>query len=151
MHRFRIMGFGLLALTAFVAWGDEIPPRSAMPLSAVLKSLTDAGYDDVTEVSFDDGLWEVEALRRGESLGLRIHPDSGKVLREYSDEPHPELSSKLQPLSSIIRRLEKAGFTPIKKVEYESGVWEVEALHGRDLRELIVDTDGKIIRNRRED
>jgi hypothetical protein len=151
MQRYWMMALVLSPLAASVAWSDEIPPRSAMPLSAVLKSLTKAGYEAVTEVSFDDGLWEVEVLQRGEPLGLRVHPDTAQVLRKYPDEPHPRLSAEQPSLAFIARRLEKAGYTPIKKAEFESGTWEVEALRGRDLRELIVDANGKIIRDQRED
>src|SRR5262245_45628946 len=78
---------------------DEIPPSSAKQLSLVLESVVNSGYESVTEVSFDDGRWEIEATKNRMPVGLRVDPQSGKVVHEYPDEPHPKLPANAKPLS----------------------------------------------------
>jgi hypothetical protein len=132
-------------LVAALFGGDDIPQRTDKSLSAVLNSVAKAGYESITEVSYDDGQWEVEALKNNEPVGLRIDPQSGKVLREHRDEPHPRLPAKLQALPALVGRLEKDGYHPIKKAEFHVTGWEIEALHDGSWRELILDTQGKIV------
>jgi len=53
---------------------DEEPPANAKPLSTVIKSLEDRGMKTITEVSFDDGKWEIE-----------VHQADGKEVTVYVD------------------------------------------------------------------
>lgn len=139
-----------LVLAPLTASGDT-PPRSSKSLSSILEAVMDAGYTDVTEVSFDDGRWEIECLKGRKSVGLAVNPQSGKVVTEYADEPHPQLPAQGEPLLAIVRRLEKDGYTPIKKVDFEVNGWEVEALHDSTWRELTLATDGKILTDQLDD
>jgi hypothetical protein len=50
-----------------------------------------------------------------------------------------------------VRRLERDGYSPVKKAELELAGWEVEALHNGQWRELIVRLDGKIVSDQPED
>lgn len=142
----------LLALVAapLVASGDT-PPNSSKSLSSILEGVLDSGYTDVTEISFDDGRWEIECLKGRKSVGLAVNPQSGKIVTEYADEPHPKLPAKSKSLLNIIHRLEKSGYTPIKKAEFEVNGWEVEAMHDSTWRELTLDTDGEILTDRLDD
>ena len=43
------------------------------------------------------------------------------------------------PLSEIVRTLEDSGYAPIVEIEFEDGVWEVEALHQGVIVEVAID------------
>jgi hypothetical protein len=123
---------------------DEIPPHSAQQLSLVLESIVKSGYESVTEVSFDEGLWELEATKGQKSVGLRVDPHSGQVVREYADEPHAKLPASAKPLSEIARIVEQAGYSPIRKIDFERGAWEVDAQQNGVWREFHVSVNGTI-------
>lgn len=54
-------------------------------------------------------------------------------------------------LSKIIEKLEQQGFAPIVDVEFDDGVWEIDAYRGKEKRELHVDPKtGKILRDRED-
>jgi hypothetical protein len=116
-----------------------------------LNAVTNAGYASVTEVSYDDGQWEVEAIHDGQPIGLRIDPRSAKILNEHPDEPHPQVPDAAKPLIKIVRQLEQKGYSPVKKAELELAGWEVEALHNGQWRDLLVGLDGKILSDRLDD
>ena len=63
---------------------DDIPPADALSLLEILKKVEEAGYT-VTEVEFDDGKWEVEAIRQVE---LNVHPKTGAIeqLKDEEDD-----------------------------------------------------------------
>ncbi len=42
-------------------------------------------------------------------------------------------------LSEIVRTLEDSGYAPIVEIEFEGGVWEVEALHQGAIVEVAID------------
>jgi hypothetical protein len=136
--------FCLLVVGIGYAHGDT-PPVSDVGLSDVLKMVEKAGYDAVTEVSFDDGRWEVEALKDKQPVELKIDPVSLKVIDERPDESHHPLKEGSTPLSAIVDRLQKAGFNRLRKAEFEVTGWEVEAFHDASWRELMLSIDGEIL------
>ncbi|MDE2184185.1 MAG: PepSY domain-containing protein [Alphaproteobacteria bacterium] len=76
-----------LSLSTFGAhadwFKDETPPANAKPLSVIIKALEDQGYKTITEVSFDDGKWEVEIQQaNGKEIEFAIDPVTGKMTRE---------------------------------------------------------------------
>ena len=62
---------------------DEAPPPNAKPLSGVIKMLEDRGMKTITEVSFDDGKWEIE-----------VHQAGGKEINVYVDAMSGQIASK---------------------------------------------------------
>jgi hypothetical protein len=64
--------------------GVEIPPEGSLPLSEIVASIEMAGHTAITEVEFEDGVWEVDFMVGGEAYELEIDPMTGEVL---SDEP----------------------------------------------------------------
>ena len=63
----------------------EVPPEGALPLSAIIANFEIAGHTSVTEVEFENGVWEVEFVVGDEEYELEIDPMTGEAL---SDEPH---------------------------------------------------------------
>lgn len=58
---------------------DEIPPTDARPLSAIIRSVEARGSGTITEVEFDDGVWEVDLRRDGKKTRLIIDPVTGEI------------------------------------------------------------------------
>lgn len=70
---------------ASMALAGDAPPADAKPLSEVIKSLEDEGYERIYDVSFDDNVWEVEAYRGDQKRDLEVDPQSGEVLSDRED------------------------------------------------------------------
>lgn len=59
---------------------DEAPPANAKPLSEIIKALEDQGYKQITEIAFDDGVWEIEVRQAdGTEVELKADPVSGDI------------------------------------------------------------------------
>ncbi len=57
-----------------------------------------------------------------------------------------------QPLSAIVLALEQRGFGPIVEIEFDDGLWEVEAFEDGRKRRLKIDpVSGRIASDRPED
>jgi len=120
-------------------------PAGAMPLSAVLKAVENAGYAPVAEAEFEKDHWEVKAYLNGQLHQLKVGLTTGEIL----PNPPPTLE---RPLSAVIKGLEDQGYSPILDVERGAGgsetgaAWEVEAYKGNSEVTLTVEAaSGKII------
>ena len=143
---------GLTCIACGLAGADAPPPPGSVPLATILQTIERSGYQAVTEVSFDDGEWEVEAMKEASPVGLRIVPSTGEIRSVHPDEPHPAIPDRAKPLTDLLKSLEGAGYTGITKMELESGGWEVECLKEGLPRELLVDTVlGKVLSDRADD
>ncbi|GIL21301.1 MAG: PepSY domain-containing protein [Candidatus Jettenia sp.] len=60
---------------------DELPPANTKPLSAIVQSLEDRNQGVITNVEFDEGLWEVELREDGRKIKLYIDPKTGETRR----------------------------------------------------------------------
>ena len=76
----------MLVLAANQAMAGERPPADAVSLSEVVKSLEEKGYSPVTEVSMDNGVWEVEAYKDGQEHELKVNPKDGQVLSDRLED-----------------------------------------------------------------
>ena len=143
---------GLTCITCGLAAADAPPPPGSVPLTTILQTIGRGGYQAVTEVSFDDGEWEVEAMKEKSPVGLRIVPSSGEIRSVHPDEPHPAIPDRAMPLTDLLKSLDTAGYTGITKLELEHGGWEVECLKGGLPRELLLDpVSGKVLYDRADD
>ena len=57
---------------------EEIPPPNSKPLSTIVQAIEASGAGSITEVEFDDGVWEVDLRKDGRKTKLRIDPMTGK-------------------------------------------------------------------------
>jgi hypothetical protein len=144
MNRLGI-GAALLSVVSLSFAGEDVPPAGAAALASVIAAVQQAGCEAVTEISFDDGHWEVEALRGGKPVGLRMNAATRKILSEYADEPHPKLPAGGKSAQQIAQGLEQAGYSLLRKLEFETTGWEAEAQRGGQWRELILDLDGQLV------
>ncbi len=74
----------LLSATQIIA--GEKPPVDAAPLSEIIKSLEVKGYSPISEVSVDDGVWEVEVYKDGQERELKVNPVSGQIISDRLDD-----------------------------------------------------------------
>ena len=75
-----------LLLSATLVLAGEKPPVGAVPLSEIAKSLEGKGYSPITEISIDDGVWEVEAYKEGQERELKVNPVNGDIISDRLDD-----------------------------------------------------------------
>lgn len=75
------LSLATLPLCAHAHWfRDEEPPANAKPLSEVIKAVEAQGEGRITEVEFDDGMWEIEVHRPdGKEANLKVDAVSGQI------------------------------------------------------------------------
>lgn len=56
---------------------SDVPPTDAKPLAEILRSVEAGGSGAITEVEFDDGVWEVEVYQNKRKQKLYIDPATG--------------------------------------------------------------------------
>lgn len=116
---------------------------SGLASSEILQRVEQAGFSDVRDLEFDDGLWEVKARDRdGRRVELLVDPVTGEII-------DPRSVSALSA-DQIRSRLEAQGYTRVHDIEYDDGRWEVEATNPRgEPVDLKLDPrDGRILREK---
>lgn len=76
----------LFTLGISQVFAGERPPEDAKPLTEIIETLETQGYTLITEISMDDGVWEVEAYKNDEERELRVDPLTGKILSDRKDK-----------------------------------------------------------------
>ncbi len=67
--------------------GATAPSTHRLSAAEVVHELQRSGYTRITDLEFDDGVWEADATNgRGQRVDLIIHPETGAVLREKLDD-----------------------------------------------------------------
>jgi hypothetical protein len=135
----------LLCLASGFVLAGEYPDQDAKPLSEVLAAAESRGINDISEVSFDDGVWEIEGYREGKAVEVHLHPYFLSVLAEHPEEPPSRPHHSLRA-SEIAQRLEKAGYIPISELEWKHTHWTAECLTPQGEREVTVTADAEEIR-----
>lgn len=139
----------LAALTA--APGDEAK-KEPLPMIKVVELLEKGGYGPFTELSMDDGAWEVEVYKGDVPYELRVDPKSGEVLSEHRDDSEPRPPQDAKPLSEILKLLAKAGFENVDDISFERRYWELEVQRQDGEHEIHVDPkSGEVVSDRIDD
>jgi uncharacterized membrane protein YkoI len=150
-----LMGFSLVFASVAampLASADERPPADGTPLFELLEILDEKGYGPVIEVSFDDGVWEVEVYKGDAALEVSVDPAKGEIISEHRDDGDPKPPTDAMPLAKVIAALERAGYTDLNDISFERRSWEVEATRDNQKIELRVDAkDGRVISDRVDD
>ena len=61
---------------------DRLPPADAKPLSGIVASLEQQKLGNITEIDFDDRLWEIDVLpEEGRRIELYVDPMTGAIVR----------------------------------------------------------------------
>lgn len=97
---------------------------TAQPVSGAadaLDRLKAAGYADVRDVEFDDGLWEAEVRGRdGRWHDVAVDPATGEVMDDRGGR-------SLLSARDVVARLTAAGYTDVHDLDLDDAVWEADA------------------------
>lgn len=112
------------------------PAAGATLTQAQVKTAIEAkGYTNVNDIEFDDGMWEADATSAdGNRVDLRFDAASGTV---YPDTAVAELTE-----NDIRARLAAAGYTEVRDVKFDDGLWKAEGRKGSEPR-MELKLDGK--------
>ncbi len=138
IHRhFRI---ALLAAAATVAGTGLAQAQDALTAPQVRAQLEAQGYTKVHDIKFDDGMWEADATSaNGKRVDVRLDPATGTI--------YPETSVSQLSEADIRAQLSTAGYTNVKDVKFDDGLWKAEATdaNGQKLELRLDPTNGKVI------
>lgn len=124
----------------------------AAQVAAKLQSL---GYAQVEDLEFDDGFWEAEVRDTNRrKLELVLHPVSLEVLHQSGQPSHDgDTPAAILSAAETTQRLHQAGYTHVRDLELDDGVWEADAISAQGFRvELKIHPEtGAVLREKRDD
>lgn len=129
-----------IAIAYAVDADGQSPRREEVSLITIVKKLEMAGYGPFTELSIDDGNWEIEVRKQNESVELLVDPVNGEILSEHRDDSETAPPASAMPLSKLLQSLaDNAGYKEFDDVSFERRYWEIEAFKDGQKMELLVD------------
>lgn len=135
MNLFPTTLFAVLTLASGAAAAAATGPAEA---TATLRA---AGYAEVRDLEFEDGLWEAE-VRRANGLWGEVAVDaaSGEVFDALSARP-------LIDADAVLAAIARAGYRDVHDLDREGALWDAEAVDSAGARvELrISGYDGRIV------
>lgn len=127
----------------------QLPSLAADPMGPkqVIFLLQQAGYREIRDIEFDDGLWEAEVRRPyGRWEEISIEPDTGEIhdLRGQREA---------MPMRKLLETLEGQGYRDFTDIDRDAGVWNIEATdtHGRRMELKVSGHDGRVLDSRFDD
>lgn len=120
-------------------------PENALSQDMIMQDIAAAGYRDVEDLQFRNGLWVAKARDgAGNSTRIMIAPVTGHVYTQ--DEP-----SRLDK-DEIEARLTAQGYEDIDDLDFDDGIWRAEARDstGQDVDLIIDPTDGTVIASKQD-
>jgi uncharacterized membrane protein YkoI len=115
--------------------------QAASPLTEtdVRQLLTTAGYTEVNDVKFKEGVWTADGKSAdGNHVEVKVDA-SGKII--------PDAKVANITKDQIIVKMQDAGYTKVHDVDFEGGVWKAEAVdsNGKDVEVKLDPNDGHIL------
>jgi hypothetical protein len=131
---------GTAALALAIAAGLAVAQTTAATHHDITARLTAAGYTDVRELEFDDGLWEADVQRADGSRGEVAIDGDGNVLDARSGTP-------MLDAPALIAALERAGYRDVRDIDRDGAVVDAEATNAAGKRmELRINAfDGSVL------
>lgn len=141
---------GLALGTIVVVQPSHATPQAttqAQPLGIgeIESAITRAGYSNVRKLKLDDGVWEAKAQDANHRrVKLSVDRFTGKV---YPDDVRPQVSAH-----EVEARLAAAGYHDIHDIEFDDGLWSVDARNsaGQKVDIKVAPDDGHIIEVHRD-
>lgn len=147
------MMLGALALALSLAAGTTVAQDAAqasatdaMTSPQVRAALTEAGYTDIDDLEFEDGVWKADVTdAAGSRIDVRMDPATGRI---YPDNAGATSLGE----ADIRASLTAGGYTRIDDVEFDDGIWQAEADNAQGQRmDLKIDPqDGRVISETRD-
>lgn len=107
----------------------------------ITDTLRAAGYNEVRELEYDDGLWEAEVRRANGLWGdVSIDPANGEVFDSASTRP-------LIDMPQVLAAIEGAGYRQVHDLDRDGALWDAEAYdaQGQRVELRISGYDGRIV------
>jgi uncharacterized membrane protein YkoI len=142
MHlRNKLLALSLALAFGGTAFAQAAPPNTGSPLTEadVRALLANEGYTEVNDVEFKEGVWTADG-KSADGNHVEVKVDAaGKIVPDQ----HVAKISKDQ----IIIKAQEAGYKNVHDVDFEGGVWKVEAetADGTDVELKMDPDDGHIM------
>ena len=131
----------LMTLTLALAGLSTAAFAASTGPAEITDTLRTAGYHEVRELEYDDGLWEAEVRRANGLWGeVAIDPATGEVFDAASTRP-------LIELPQVLASVERAGYTQVHDIDRDGALWDADALdaQGQRVELRISGYDGRIL------
>jgi uncharacterized membrane protein YkoI len=142
-----------ICLTSASKGQAPVNAPAAKPLLEIVEQLEQEGYGPFSEISKDDGYWEIEVSRDGVAYELTVSPETGKVVAQHRDDPERLPPKEAMPLSKLLKSILKdTNYRSIDEVSFERRYWEIEVFQSNEKHEIHVDpVTAKVIADRVDD
>jgi hypothetical protein len=130
--------------TTVTTWTSQ-PPSGALSEDAIKTAIANAGYKEVKDLQFKDGVWRTQARGGNKQwVKLEVGPVNGKVYPAGAP-------SKLNE-NEVNAKLASAGFQNVKHIKFEDGLWsaDAETRRGNDVNLLVDPDDGSVVARSRD-
>ena len=139
--RNQLLAFALALAVSGSAFAQAAPANtgSALTEADVRALLANAGYTEVNDVEFKEGVWTADGKSAdGNHIEVKVGND-GKIL--------PDKAVATISKDEIIIKAQEAGYKNVHDVDFEGGVWKVEAemADGTDVELKMDPNDGRIL------
>jgi hypothetical protein len=142
MHiRNQILAMAIALAMAGTAGAQAVAPNtgSALTEADVRALLANQGYTEVNDVEFKEGVWTADGKSAdGNHVEVKVD-NTGKVI--------PDANVATITKDQIIIKAQEAGYKNVHDVDFEGGVWKVEAetAAGVDVELKMDPNDGHIM------
>ena len=137
----QILALAITLAFAGSAWSQAVAPNtgSALTEADVRALLANQGYTEVNDVEFKEGVWTADGKSAdGNHVEVKLD-NTGKVI--------PDTGVATITKDQIIIKAQEAGYKNVHDVDFEGGVWKVEAetADGTDVELKMDPNDGHIM------
>lgn len=115
-------------------------PAGALSESAIKADIANAGYQEVKDLKFKDGVWQAKARGGNDKwVHIKVGPTTGKVYE--ADAP-----SRLNK-DEIKAKLTAQGYQDVDDVDFDDGLWSADAKdpQGKKVDLLVDPNDGSVV------
>ncbi len=115
-------------------------PAGALSESAIKADIANAGYQEVKDLEFKDGVWQAKARGGNDKWAhIKVGPTTGKVYE--ADAP-----SRLNE-DEIKAKLTAQGYQDVDDVDFDDGLWSADAKdpQGKKVDLLVDPNDGSVV------
>ncbi len=110
----------ILGMGTSIAIAAETSP--SVPIIDVLQRLDQAGYSQIHNIQYKDGIYKVEAYgSQGQKIKFNVNPKNMAI---------PAIENKGKPyltMLQVARNLRGAGYSRIEKIEFDDKYYEIKA------------------------
>ena len=137
----QILALAVTLAFAGSAWSQAVAPNtgSALTEADVRALLANQGYTEVNDVEFKEGVWTADGKSAdGNHVEVKVD-NTGKIV--------PDSNVATISKDEIIIKAQEAGYKNVHDVDFEGGVWKVEAENaaGVDVELKMDPNDGHIM------